>query len=229
VNTRSVAVLAAVLITSLFVVRAQDDERVYLNEVLASASKKTAKYFRVIEGREGDLFVGRTYSIDGTLKSEGTYADQDLQVEHGTFTFYHPNGVVESRGEYMRGHKAGIWERFDQSGRALAEKIYDPQPLENIVHTMAQTMPQHHHASDKEFVRYLKDRVTPVNGKRVKGSVVTSFIVEKNGTLTDIKVVSGQLPEADQVVNAIRSSEPWQPGMDKGQPVRVIVRMPVQF
>jgi protein TonB len=95
---------------------------------------------------------------------------------------------------------------------------------------MAQTMPQHAHGSDKEFVRYIKSNVTPSDGKRIKGSVMTSFIVEKNGMLSDVKVVNGKGEEVDQqVVDAIKATAPWQPGMEKGRPVRVVVRMPVQF
>jgi TonB family protein len=230
VNTRNVAVLAAVLLTSLFAVKAQEADRVYLNEVLASTSKKTAKYYRIPEGRDGDLFIGRTYSIDGRLKTEGTYADPELQIEHGLFTFYHVNGTVESKGEYMMGSKNGVWERYDNAGRQLAEKIYDPTPLENIIYTRAETMPSHNHGSDKEFIRYIKAKVTPTKGKRVKGSVTTCFVVEKDGSLSDVKVVKGTDAKVnDQVVQAIRATAPWQPGTDKGQPVRVIVRMPVQF
>jgi TonB family protein len=230
VNTRTVAVLAAILLTSLVVVKAQEEERVYLNEVLASTAKKSAKYYRINEGRDGDLFMGRTYSIEGRLKVEGTYADRELRVEHGSFTFYHANGAVESKGEYVMGNKSGVWERFGPYGEALAEKIYNPVPLENIVYTRAETMPRHGRGSDKEFVRHIRDNMITPNGKRVKGAVMACFIVEKNGMLSDVKVVNGKNAELDQqVVEAIKSSAPWQPGMDRGQPVRVSIRMPVQF
>ncbi len=209
---------------------AQDDDKIYLNGTLAATSKKSASFYRVAEGRDGDLFIGRTYSIDGKLRSEGTYLDAQLRVEHGAFTFFHTNGALESRGEYVMGNKSGIWERFTANGDTLAEKIYNHVPLENIVYTMAETMPRNPKGSEKEFVRYIKSSVSSTNGKRVKGKVMASLIVEKNGSLTDVKVVEGKDPRVnDRVVQAIRSTEPWQPGMDKGQPVRVVVRIPVQF
>ncbi len=229
-NTRSITVLAAVFLTTAFVARAQDEERVYLSEVLATTTKKIAKYYRVSEGKDGDLFVGRTYSIEGRLKTDGTYADPELQIEHGLFTFYHVNGSVESKGEYVMGSKTGVWERYDSGGRQLAEKIYDPTPLENIIYTRAETMPTHKHGSDKEFIRYIKASMVPVKGKRVKGAVTACFVVEKNGMLSDVKVVKSTNTDVDkQVVDAIMATSPWKPGTDKGQPVRVIIRMPVQF
>jgi len=55
-------------------------------------------------------------------------------------------------------------------------------------------------------------------------------VVEKSGDLTDVKVVEGSNALMnDQLVDAIRSTSPWQPGAEKGQPVRVQVRLPVQF
>ncbi len=217
-------------LTSISQMRAQDSDRRYLNEVLASTSKRSAKFYRLNEGKDGELFIGRTYSMDGKLKSEGTYADAELRVEHGSFTFYHTNGQIESQGEYIMGNKSGVWERFDTRGGALAEKIYNHVPLENIVYTRAETMPQHGRGSDKEFVRYIRDNVTPPIGKRIKGSVTASFIVEKDGMLTDVKVVDGKSAEVDrQVIQAIKATEPWRPGTDKGQPVRVVMRMPVHF
>lgn len=209
---------------------AQDEEKIYLNETLAATTKKSARFYRVAEGREGDLFVGRTYSIDGKLKSEGTYADAQLRVEHGEFTFFHANGAVESRGEYVMGNKSGVWERFSSKGEPLAEKVYNHVPLENIVYTMAETMPRNPKGSEKELVRYVKSNVTSPDGRKVKGNVTASLIVEKNGSLSEVKVVESSNEKInEQVVQAIRSTEPWQPGTEKGQPVRVIVRIPVQF
>lgn len=218
------------IVGSCSVALAQEEDRVYLDGVLAATAKRTAQFYRVIEGRKDELFIGRTYTIDGRLKSEGTYADPELQLEHGPFTFYHANGSVESKGEYIMGNKTGVWERFDPSGSPLAEKVYDHAPLENIIYTRAETMPRHSQGNDKDLIRYIKARVAPSKGKRVNGSVTACFVVEKNGMLSDVKVINGKNVDVDQqVVDAIRSTSPWQPGIDKGKPVRVRMRVPVQF
>jgi len=209
---------------------AQTGEPQYLSQVMTGTSRKHAAYYRVAEGMDGDAYIGRTYTMDGKLKAEGRYADPELSIEHGSFVFYHANGEVESRGEYVMGHKAGIWERFDPAGRPLAEKIYNPEPLANIVYTRAQTMPRYHGGDEKALVRYIKSNVTPPNGRKLRGEVVTSFIVEKNGSLSNVKVMEGEDPAIDeQVVNAIKATSPWEPGTEKGQTVRVQMRVPVQF
>jgi len=43
-------------------------------------------------------------------------------------------------------------------------------------------------------------------------------------------VIDGDSGEVDeQLVEMIKSTQPWQPGAEKGLPVRVEMRMPVQF
>jgi hypothetical protein len=45
-----------------------------------------------------------------------------------------------------------------------------------------------------------------------------------------VKVIEGQDKAVDeQVVDVIKSTSPWTPGVDKGVPVRVQMRVPVQF
>ncbi len=206
------------------------DGRSYLDEVLASATKKTAKYYRVAEGKEGELFIGKTYTLDGKLKAEGHYADARLAVPHGAFVYYHPNGKVESRGMYVDGNKSGVWERFDAWGGALAEKVYDHEPLANILYTRAETMPEYAQGGERAFIKHVRETVSPIAGDRLKGEVTTSFVVEKNGELTDVKVVAGRDSIFDsQVVEAVKATSPWQPGVDQGRPVRVQMRVPVQF
>ena len=63
------------------------------------------------------------------------------------------------------------------------------------------------------------------------GKVFVSFIVEKDGTLTDIRVIKdvgfGAGVEAERVM---RLSPRWRPGVKEGKPVRVLnrVAIPIQ-
>lgn len=228
----STALRLLILITCVgFSADAQDPKqtKLFLSEVLEPTTKKNAAYFLQAEGKDGDLFIGKIFTMDGKLKAEGRFKDEALTIEDGPFVFYHGNGKVESRGEYVMGHKSGLWERYDVYGEALAEKIYDPEPLANILYTRAQTMPEYP-GGEKALVTIIKQKVVNPNGKAVKGKVMTSFIVEKNGDLSDVKVIEGKEQAVDdQIVDVIKSTSPWTPGNDKGVPVRVQMRIPVLF
>ena len=64
----------------------------------------------------------------------------------------------------------------------------------------------------------------------VEGLVVVQFVVEKNGQITDAKVVrdigAGCSQEALRVVNNMPE---WTPGKQRGREVRVQYSLPVKF
>lgn len=225
-----ILLLLAVMAAPAKGLHGQDTEPQYLSAVLEPTSRKQATFYRVANGRKGDLYAAAIHTIEGRLKAEGTYMDEALTIEHGTFVFYHSNGGVESRGEYQHGRKAGVWERFTAAGVPLAEKFYDPEPLSNIVYTRAQEMPRYGDGDERVLVRYIKEHVNAASGQRTKAKVTANFVVEKSGVLSDVIIIGGKDPKVDErVADAIRSTAPWEPGKDKGQPVRVQVRMPVNF
>lgn len=212
-------------------VQAQDPKlaRVFLSDVLEPTSKGKATYFLQPDGRDGDLFIGKMYTMDGKLKAEGRFRDEGLTIEEGAFVFYHVNGKVESHGLYAMGYKTGVWERFDVWGRPMAEKVYDPEVLANILYTRSEIMPTVA-GGEKALAAKIKQTVSDPEGKELRGRVTASFVVEKNGDLTDVKVIEGKGAKIDeQVVDVIKSTSPWQPGAEKGVPVRVQMRLPVQF
>ncbi len=165
--------------------------KIYLSTVLEPTSRGKAAFYMVPDGKDGELFIGRIYTMDGKLKAEGRFRDAALSIEEGPFVFYHPNGKVESQGEYVMGNKTGVWLRFDPWGGPLAEKVYNPDVLANILYTRAETMPTFRGGDERAFVRTVKEGVKLPEGSSVKGPVMDSFVVEKNGELSDVKVIEG--------------------------------------
>ena len=201
-------------------------QRTYLSATLEPCSKGAAAYYKEADGKVGESFKARIFAVGGKLKAEGTYLDAQLKVPHGRFTFYHPNGKIESTGDYEMGVKAGVWNRFDNWGMALAEKIYDPKPVQGIVHAQASTMPEYP-GGQKELVRYIR---TKVEDKRVgEGTATASFIVEKDGTLSEVKVDAGDEAVKGLIEQALVESPKWQVGENGGIPVRVAVKVPIKY
>lgn len=64
----------------------------------------------------------------------------------------------------------------------------------------------------------------------IEGRVFVEFVVEKNGTLTDIRVVKGIGAGCDEEAIRVISNAPnWKPGKQRGNPVRVRMVMPIMF
>ena len=75
-------------------------------------------------------------------------------------------------------------------------------------------------------VKYPKEAMD----KEISGRVLVSFIVEKDGSITDAKVVKGIGGGCDEeAVRVVNAMPKWKPGMQKGKPVRVSFMMPFTF
>jgi len=66
--------------------------------------------------------------------------------------------------------------------------------------------------------------------KPLAGKIVMQFIVEKDGSLKDIKVVSGIADVYNKECKRVFSLMPkWKPGKDKGRLVRTLIVIPIKF
>ena len=66
--------------------------------------------------------------------------------------------------------------------------------------------------------------------KKQEGRVIVQFIVEKDGSITNAKVVRGVSPLLDQEALRVVGIMPrWNPGTQRGQAVRVQYTLPVMF
>ena len=65
---------------------------------------------------------------------------------------------------------------------------------------------------------------------KIQGTVVVSFMVEKDGSVSNIKVFQGVHPLLDkEAVRVIGLMPKWKPGMKNDTPIRSICHVPIQF
>ncbi len=83
------------------------------------------------------------------------------------------------------------------------------------------------------FYSYLSDHLKyPVSALRVgvSGRVFVQFVVEKDGSLSNILVVKGIGFGCDEeAVRVLKNAPPWQPGKQRGRAVRVRQSLPIFF
>lgn len=64
----------------------------------------------------------------------------------------------------------------------------------------------------------------------ISGRVTLSFVIEKDGSLTNIEVM--QSPDrslSEEAIRVLKTSPKWEPGKQRNQPVRVKYTLPVAF
>ena len=64
----------------------------------------------------------------------------------------------------------------------------------------------------------------------IQGRVMVDFVIEKDGKVTDVRVVKGVSPELDaEAVKVVSASPKWKAGRRAGEKVRVSMTIPVEF
>src|SRR5690606_1935904 len=78
------------------------------------------------------------------------------------------------------------------------------------------------------FYEYIKKNLkTPEVEKDVKGNVIVSFIVEKDGGLSNIKILRDPVGMEKEVIEMLEACPKWKPGMQDGKPVRLEYTLPI--
>lgn len=81
--------------------------------------------------------------------------------------------------------------------------------------------------------RFLSENITyPKDAAEayIQGRVVVSFVVEKDGSIDDVKVVRGVHPSLDaEAMRVIKLMPRWTPGRMNGSVVRVQYTLPLSF
>lgn len=100
---------------------------------------------------------------------------------------------------------------------------------------VAETMPKFRGGSLNDFRAWVQQRVKyPAEAleKRIQGRVVATFVVGKDGRMTDVRVIAS--PDASLTAETVRvlesaPADAWTPGRQKGEAVCVKYTIPVDF
>ena len=83
------------------------------------------------------------------------------------------------------------------------------------------------------FVKWLTDnlRYPPVaQRQKIQGRVVISFVINRDGSICDLKVAQSVNPILDnEALRVARMMPRWKPGIDKNRPCRTLFAIPVEF
>ena len=85
----------------------------------------------------------------------------------------------------------------------------------------------------ENMMKFLQQNIKyPEEAKKsgAQGRVIVQFVVEKDGSVTDAKVVKSVSPELDaEALRVVKSMPKWVPGEQRGEKVRVQFTLPVMF
>src|SRR6185369_12757070 len=103
---------------------------------------------------------------------------------------------------------------------AMANTTNDDQ----VYTTPVEVMPEYKGGMDRFYnklagIQYLY--YARIQNKQ--GRVLVSMVIEKDGTLSEARVMNGLVEEQDkEILRVVKNLRHWKPGMHHGQPVRVM-------
>jgi len=137
--------------------------------------------------------------------------------------------VLEKGNEEAVIVKGGKSDGVDSIPVEIGVKIEDNTPiLPAAPIAFADQMPEF-----SGLFKYLRDNLkypSVAIENYISGTVVLQFVVEKDGSIDNIKIlnpVAGGCTE--EAMRVVKSMPKWKPGKNHGEPVRVLFNLPVKF
>lgn len=120
-------------------------------------------------------------------------------------------GFIDITGKYLRD--------YDNKKDAPVYMIVEKPPV-----------PKGGKVRMEEFIEENLKYPSEARTKNITGKVFLEFIVEQDGTLSNIKVIKGLGAGCDkEAIRLLKASAPWNPGTQRGEPIRVRKTFVVDF
>jgi protein TonB len=122
-------------------------------------------------------------------------------------------------------------EQFIRTEKPVLHSPHSETP-QDITYTQADIMPQFK-GGYTELVRYLYNHIeypSVALKQHIQGRVWCSFIINKNGLVSDVQLEQGVYAFLDdEAIRVLKTMPAWEPGLIAGEPVRVKIYLPIVF
>lgn len=177
-------------------------------------------------------------SIAASQEEAGETTDGNVADNNETRSDGKPTNGNNNDGHSSPSQASSRPNKTTQNGQNKPEPVrskplYKPQPVNrNSVYDVVEQMPSFP-GGISGLRTYLNQNIRyPAEAQEncVQGRVVVSFVVGKDGHISDVTVLRSVDPSLDkEAVRVIRNMPRWTPGKQGGEPVKVRYNVPVSF
>ena len=111
--------------------------------------------------------------------------------------------------------------------------VEEEEPEEQTIFEVVEQMPEFPNGGMAGLMQYPSKNIkypTIAQENGTQGRVTVQFVVNRDGSIVDAKVLRGVDPYLDkEAIRVISSMPKWKPGMQRGKAVRVKYTVPVMF
>lgn len=167
---------------------------------------------------------------------------KEQKVTNGNGDFeYNNEGHFEQRGKVKNGYPDGIWKgkstdykytftEYYENGKLVSGSSIDSLNVERSYKvTMQPAVPKRGMESfylylERSIAMYYQRDRSDLAGQKI----LLSFVVDIDGTLIEPTIIKGIDPILDKkVVKAVLKAKKWNPGFERGIPMRVLYSLPI--
>lgn len=177
-------------------------------------------------------------SIAASQEEAGETTDGNVADNNETISDGKPTNGNNNDGHTSPSQASSRPNKTTQNGQkepepVRSETLYKPQPVNrNSVYDVVEQMPSFP-GGISGLRTYLNQNIRyPAEAQEncVQGRVVVSFVVGKDGHISDVTVLRSVDPSLDkEAIRVVRNMPRWTPGKQGGEPVKVRYNVPVSF
>lgn len=162
-----------------------------------------------------------TNSENNTSVTDSSYI---APVDNATTTYQDSNSDTSTT---YQNDTSSIYNNYQNENNNVLEDEYND---ENIYNTTDIEVKPNFPGGIENFYKFVAKNFVVPDEEGLKGKIFVTFVVEKDGSLTDIKVIRDiGNGTGKEVVRVLESSPRWYPGEQNGKKVRVLYSLPISI
>lgn len=191
---------------------------------------------------DSNLVGEKAYYKGGQIKLDRKYSNYKDGEFDGKYLDYYESGQVRKDIDYkdgkLNGKRITYWnkgnpKRIDvyENNKLIDGKCFDLNGKE-VIYYEYEKMP-HFPGGNNGLIKYIKKQIkypemSKDNG--LSGTVYVSFIIEKDGKVSSVKILRGVNNELDEeAMRVVRKLPKWEPGIQDDEAVRVSYNLPIKY
>ena len=207
-------------------------------------SSKSASYYKVIQKDKNDdnKVKEMKYYISGKVMSETSYSNYTERTIDGKGKTYFQNGQLKEDIDYKDGQFHGTLLTFWDNGILKRKDLFengklvsgtcndsDGKEIEHFDYHVAAKFPGGLSALYRHLAREIQYPEKSLMDE-IQGRVMLKFIVNKDGSISGVEVLSGVNEEIDnEAIRVVKRLPKWEAAMRDGEPVRAYYNLPLSF
>jgi protein TonB len=205
-------------------------------------------FYVLMEWQSADDFGGNSMDLSTPLFIENEFASEDIwkaptiedplpkpeEPEISVYEDYHvtDKALVEEEEQQQISIPENTYQETETEEEKKVSEITTTTNNNADIYSQVDTMP-HFPGGQAALARYIYNHIQyhPVALKqRIQGRVWCSFVVNCDGSVSDVKLEEGIYVFLDEeAVRVLQMMPPWIPGTVNGEKVRVKIYLPVVF